>query len=72
MDGKDEADFFGCVIFNNEDFDELALRCDAPIVEFASKPRKNGDNAYNLGVDGFAMVEWVSPGAVRHAIGTDN
>ncbi len=72
MDGEDAADFFGCVIFNDEVFDELALRCDAPIVEFASKPWKNGDNAYNLGVDGVAVVEWVSPGAVRHAIGADN
>ena len=48
------------------------LRCDVPIVEFASKPRKNGDNAYNLGVNVVAVVEWVSPGAVRNAIGADN
>jgi hypothetical protein len=49
----------------------LALRCNALIVEFASKPQKNGDNAYNLGVDGVGVVEWVSPGGVSHAIGAD-
>jgi hypothetical protein len=59
-DGKDAANFLGCVLLADEVHDECALCVDALAVKLVSQPRKNRDHTNNLRIDGILMVEWIA------------
>jgi hypothetical protein len=59
-DGKDAANFLGCILFADEVHDECALRVDALAVKLASQPWKNRDHTNDLRIDGILMVEWIA------------